>query len=272
MYIYRPDGTPVEIATGGGAGDEDTAKERLTGKVLLAIGDSYTRGMESQFAAIASKYGMVIDNVGYVGATICWRSTDSARRIYNIVDTAVNAYTNGKTVSGTTYHASDVGIVTFMGGANDDAAVEGWIGTGPHETDKTKIYGSLNHIFSTLQATFTGAKVICISQPSFYSLTVSSITTDARAQEMGFDDLAESQVMDDVQYSNYCQGAKEKAVREMAWLYGCEFVDMFHDFPPVNNPTNRTTYWNSDKLHLTTAGYNLVANAIERKIVEVFGQ
>lgn len=272
MKLYKADGSFIEVATGGGAGDESIAREKLSGKVLLAIGDSYTRGMESQFVALASKFGMIIDNVGYVGATICWRSTDSARRLYNIVDTAVNAYTNGKTVSGTTYHASDVGIVTFMGGANDDAAVEGWIGTGPHETDKTKIYGSLNHIFSTLQATFTGAKVICISQPSFYSLEVSSITTDARAQEMGFDDLAESQVMDDVQYSNYCQGAKEKAVREMAWLYGCEFVDMFHDFPPVNNPTNRTTYWNSDKLHLTTAGYNLVANAIDRKIVEVFGQ
>lgn len=272
MLIYKPDGTAVEIATGGGAGDESIAKEKLTGKVLLAIGDSYTVGMTTQLAALAAKFGMIIDNVGYAGASICWRSTYPEKRLYNITDTAVSAYTSGKTINGTTYHASDVGIVTFMGGGNDDPAVENWIGTGPHETDKTKIYGSLNHIFATLQSTFTGAKVICITQPSFYNLTVSSVTTDARAQELGFENLAELQVMDDVQFSNYGQGAKEEAVRTMAWRYGCEFVDMFHDFPTVNNPSNRSTYWQNDKLHLTTAGYNLVAKGIERKIVEVWGQ
>lgn len=267
--LYTYDGTPIEI--GGGGGSEDVAKEKLTGKVLLVIGDSYTVGMSSQLSALATKYGMIIDNVGYVGATISWRSSASARRLYNIVDTAVSAYTSGKTISGTTYHASDVGIVHFMGGANDGNGIDSWIGTGIHETDKSTIYGSLNHIFSTLQETFTGATIICTTQPSFWSLTVSSVTTDAQAQELGFADLAELQGMNDVQYSNYCQCMKEKAVRDIAAAYSIPIVDMFHEFPPVNNPTNRTTYWQNDKLHLTSAGYNLISSAIDKKIVELFG-
>ena len=228
--------------------------------------------MSSQLSALATKYGMVIDNRGYIGATISYRATDSARRIYNIVETVVSDYTSGKTISGTTYHASDVGLVTFMGGANDGNGVEGWIGTGVHETDKTTIYGSLNHIFSVLQETFTSAKFICITQPSFWSLETSSVASDSAAQEIGFDNLAEVQEMDDVQYSNYCQAMKEEAVRQCAWWYGLPLIDMFYEFPPVSNPTNRSTYWQNDKLHLTTAGYNIIASAIDKKIIEIWGK
>lgn len=251
---------------------ENIARQNLTGKVMVCLGDSYTVGMANQLSALATKYGMIIDNRGYVGATICWRSSDPNRRIYNIADTVVSDYTTGKVIGDVTYTSDDVGLITFMGGANDYNAIANWIGTGIHETDKSTIYGSLNHIFNTLQETFTNAKIICITQPSFWSLVKSDITTDAQAQELGFDNLAELQVMSDVQFSNFSQAMKEEAVKNIAWAYGIHVCDMFHDFPPVSNPVNRTTYWQNDKLHLTTAGYNLVASGLDKSIVDVFGK
>ena len=267
--IYDVSGNAIAV---GGGGSADVAKEKLTGKVLIAIGDSYTAGMSTQYTALATKYGMIIDNRGVVSATISWRSTDSNRRIYNIVDTIVSDYTTGKTINGTTYTRDDVGIITFMGGANDGSGIDAWIGTGVHETDKSTIYGSLNHIFSVLHENFTKATVICITQPSFYNAEVSNLSTDAQAQEQGFANLAEAQVFGDVQYSNYLQGMKESAVKNIAWYYGVPLVDMFNEFPPVTNPANRTKYWNNDKLHLTTDGYNFVASGIDKKIIELFGQ
>lgn len=251
---------------------ESIARERLTGKVMVCLGDSYTVGMANQLSALATKYGMIIDNRGYVGATICWRSTAPARRMYNTADTIVSDYTTGKVIGDVTYTADDVGLITFMGGANDYNAINNWIGTGVHETDKSTIYGSLNHIFGSFLETFVNAKIICITQPSFYSVLKSTITTDAQAQELGFENLAELQVMSDVQFSNFCQAQKEKAVKDIAWYYGIPVVDMFADFPSVNNPVNRETYWQNDKLHLTTAGYNIVAAGLDKSIVDVFGK
>lgn len=271
--LYKADGTEIEV--GGGHDQEyyeDIAKTALTGKVLVALGDSYTVGMTSQLSALATKYGMVIDNRGYIGATICWRSTDSERRMYNTADTIVSDYTTGKVIGDVTYTADDVGLITFMGGANDYNAIANWIGTGIHETDKTTIYGSLNHIFNTFQETFTNAKIICITQPSSWGLVKSDITTDADAQELGFDNLSELQVMSDVQFSNYTMAMKEEAVKNIAWAYGIYVCDMFHDFPPVSNPVNRATYWQNDKLHLTATGYNLVASRLDNSIVDVFGK
>ena len=268
MAIYNINGDTVASDSGGSSG---VAKEKLTGKVLIAIGDSYTAGMNTQYTSLATKYGMILDNRGVVSATISYRGTDSYRRIYNIVGTIITDYTNGKEINGTTYYADDVGVITFMGGANDGAGIDAWIGTGVHETDKSTIYGSLNYIFSSLRETFTKATLICITQPSFYNSQVSGLSTDAQAQEQGFADLAEAQVFDDVQYTNYLEGMKESAVRNSAWYYGVPLVDMFNEFPPVTNPDNRTTYWNNDKLHLTTAGYNLIAAAIEKKIVDLVG-
>ena len=268
--IYTVDGTPIE--TGEGGGSEDIAKSKLTGKVMVALGDSYTVGMGGQLTALATKYGMVIDNRGVVGATIAYRSTDANRRMYNTADTIVSDYTSGKTISDTTYYADDVAIITFMGGANDYAAIDNWLGTGTHETASTTIFGSLNHIFSSFQTTFTKAKIICVTQPANFASLVSSLSTDASAQELGFENLAEAQVFNDIQFSNYMHGNKENAVRTIAWWYGIEVVDMFHDFPQMNNPENRSIYWQSDKLHLTADGYSLITNALDKKIVTLFGR
>lgn len=267
MRFYRADGTYVSIPFGV----EETAKNKLSGKVLIALGDSYTVGMTNQFKALAEKFGMVIDNRGLTSSPIAYRPDMSARSFTLRADDIVTAYTNGRTIDYVTYHADDVALITFMGGANDGES-DFRIGTGPNDTDNSKIYGALHHIFSIFQETFTAAKIICITQPTYYVASASGLSSDAEAQERGFDSLAQARTMDDPQFSTYLMGRKETAVREMAWRYQIPVVDMFHDFPPVNSPTNRTAYWQNDKLHLTTAGYNLVADAIDRKIVEVFGQ
>ena len=105
--------------------------------------------------------------------------------------------------------------------------------TGIHETDKSTIYGSLNHIFNVLQYTFTGAKVLCILQPANYASNVSDIDTDSYAQEIGFENLAELQVLDDIQFSNYVHAVKENVVKTSAWWYGVPLLDMFFDFPQI---------------------------------------
>lgn len=249
---------------------EALAKQTLTGKVIITIGDSYTAGMSTLLSTLATKYGMVQDNRGVVSATISLRSSDSYRRMPNMVDTIVSDYTNGKTINGTTYHASDVAIITFMGGANDGAATEAWIGArGANTTSQNTICGSLNYIFKSLLATFTAAKIIVVTQPANYATTVASVTTDSSAQELGFADLAELQVFDDYQLSNTLHGNKERAVKTMAWFYGLPVVDMFNEFPSMMVESNRSTYWNSDKLHLTTAGYTLIVDAIDEKIVDL---
>lgn len=259
----------------GMSADEQTAKNRLTGKVMICLGDSYTRAMDGKLTEIANKYGMILDNRGIVSSSICgtWSAATGTgtgyQPMWRRATDIVNAYTNGYTIDETTYYADDVGIVTFMGGANDGFGIETWIGTGIHETDTSLIYGACNHIFNVLATAFTKAKVICITQPSSFNREVSSIADDATAQTLGFENLAELQGMDDIQFSNYAMAQKEKAVYDTAWAYGWNIIDMFHDMPTIFNPANRSAYWNSDKLHLISDGYALITQALDKKIVEV---
>lgn len=267
MIFYRADGTFVEIPVGVA----ETAKTALSGKVLIALGDSYTVGMTNQYKALADTFGMAIDNRGLIASPIAYRPDMSARSFTLRADDIISDYSNGRTIDGETYYADDVALISFMGGANDGES-DFRIGTGPNDTDNSKIYGALHHIFSSLQSTFTKAKIICILQPTNYIGTATNVSTDAQAQELGFDNLSQARSMDDMQFSTYLMSRKEGVVREMAWRYQIPLVDMFTGFPPVCNALNRSAYWQNDKLHLTTAGYNLVAEAIERKIVDVFGQ
>lgn len=267
----------VQAALGEMEPEDDTTttgkvKAKLNGKVMLCLGDSYTAMMPTQLGAIASKYGMVLDNQGLASSAIRGTENDGIRPFWYRANTIVSDYTgsSGKTISGTAYTADDVAIITFMGGANDGFGVETFIGTGIHETDKTKIYGSCNYIFNLFLKTFTNAKMIVITQPANYNYVRANIvTSDEIARTLGFEDMAEANQMDDYQFSNYAMAQKEKAVYDTAWACGIPIVDMFHEYPSVLNPTNRSTYWQNDKLHPTSAGFQLIANAIDKKIVEL---
>lgn len=266
--------TAVKRAMESDAGEsqeEEQTRNALTGKVMICLGDSYTVGMTGLLTTLASKYGMKLDNRGIVSSSICGdiNGNKGFSPMWNRANTIVSNYNSGYAIDGTTYHSSDVGVVVFMGGANDGFGVDTWIGDGINETNKELIYGACNHIFNVLASAFTGAKVICITQPSSYSRQVSSITDNATAQSLGFDSLAQLQGMDDVQFSNYAMAQKEYAVRKTAWAYGWNIIDMFHDFPTIFNPSNRSAYWQSDKLHLTASGYSIITEALDKKIVEV---
>lgn len=256
-------------------GSEKRAKDALNGKVWIAMGDSYTRGMDAQLQAIAAKYGMILDNRGIVSSSICGDTTGNKgfQPMWNRANGAVNDYTAGYTINGVTYTTDDVGLITFMGGANDGFGINTWIGSGRADMDTNHIYGALNVIYNAFGENFPNAKMITITQPAHYKLTIDETVTDETAQLWGFADAASYLKMTDVQMSNYSMAIKEAAVREMAWTYESHLVDAFAMFPTVMNPANRTAYWQEDKLHLNATGYQMVADMLEQDgILKVFGR
>lgn len=266
-------------------GSYKRAKAKLEGRVMVTLGDSYTKGMHGVLSALAEKYGMILDNRGIVSSSICGDTTGNKgfQPMWNRASGIVTDYTaeGGYAIDGVAYAAGDVGIITFMGGANDAFGPETWIGSGPADTDTGHIYGAMNHIYSVLTEAFPNAQVITILQPSSFSRTVNrntdpaagEVIDDATAQIWGFMDAAAYRKMTDIQLSNYAMTIKEEAIRRMAWAYGSPVVDAFGKFPTMFNPGNRAKYWQSDKLHLTAAGYQLVADLLEQDgILAVFGK
>jgi lysophospholipase L1-like esterase len=264
--VYDVNGNVV-IRDGG---DESIAKENLTGKVLITIGDSYTVGMRSYYTAMATKYGMILDSRGVGGSSISNADGTSNPMCFR-VDTIIENYTSGYEISGTTYYKDDVAVIVFMGGTNDPIANVA-LGTGINDTSTATVYGALNHIFNSLQKEFTKTTIIAVSQPANYALDVQEIViSDQRAINIGFDSMAQALAMDNVQFTAFTMARKEGAVIELAKQYGVNLIDMFHNMPSIFNPTNRSVYWRGDKLHLSETGYKLVADTIEKRIVDLFG-
>lgn len=264
-YIYYMDGRAIPVD----GGDPEVAKPKLTGKVLIAIGDSYTNLMDTQLKSLCSKFGMILDKRAITGSMI---RIGGDNPMCSRVDTIVQDYTNGKTISGTTYYKADVAVITFMGGWNDGPSA-GVIGTGINDTATTTIYGAMHHICYTLLKEFTKAKVIVLTQPTNYSLSSSIVNTQAAATALGFDTPEQAQLLDDIQFSSYCSLRTQTAIRNVAIMYGCELIDMLYEMPPISNPTNKSAYWrgSTDKIHPSDAGLTLIAKAIENKIVDLFG-
>lgn len=266
-------------------GSYKRARAKLEGNVMVTLGDSYTRGMDGVLTALAEKYGMILDNRGIVSSSVCGDTTGNKgfQPMWSRASGIVTDYTaeGGYTIDGVAYTAEDVGIITFMGGANDGFGPDTWIGSGPMDTDTGHIYGAMNHIYSVLMEAFPNARVITILQPSSFNRTVNcntdpaagEVIDDATAQLWGFKDADAYRKMTDIQFSNYAMTIKEEAIRRMAWAYGSHVVDAFGKFPTMFNPGNRAKYWQSDKLHLTAAGYQLVADLLEQDgILAVFGK
>lgn len=262
--LYYMNGEEIPIV----GGDPDAAKAALSGKVLIVIGDSYFNNMGTQLTSLCNKFGMILDKRAITGSMIRIGGNNS---MCSRVDTIVQNYTDGYAIGGTTYTKDDVAAVAFMGGVNDGPST-GVIGTGINDTATTTIYGALHHIFYTLLKEFTKAKVICIAQPACYYLSASStVTTEAAAKALGFETVAQAQLLDTVQFSSYCCNRTQDAVKATALMYGVELIDLIREFPPISNPANKSAYWSSDTIHPSTAGYNLIGNAIEKKLLDLFG-
>lgn len=247
------------------AAQEDIIKNYGSG-VLLGIGDSYMQN-NTALTAIAEKHSLICDNRGIASSSI---SGDEAQTVglypfWLRINTAVEEYTAGKTISDAVYHCEDVKLIVFMGGAND-----GWIdyrrGAGKTETDTNTIYGALNSCFSTLLGSFPNADIIVILQPVNYNVS-SSGWDEEMAKGYGFESLAAARKFNDYQLGQYAMHTKESIVKEMAELYGLNIVDCCFNWYSVLNPNDRVKYWRSDKLHMTADGNNEIYNiALENAI------
>ena len=255
--------------------DVQKARAALSGGVWIALGDSYTVYADSYFKALAEKYGMVYDGQGKVSSTVCGDDTGNKgfAPFHSRMDAFIASYTGaGQTIDGVAYTAKDVKLITFMGGANDGGGTDNWIGS---PTSKSTMYicGACNYMFSKLLETFPNARIIVILQPGNYNQTVSSITSDETAVQVGFANLAEMQSYSDYEYGHHLMVKKEAAVKGCAERYGLHIVDCIFDWYSVVNPTQRAKYWNTDKIHLSAAGSKALAEKLDREgILEIFGK
>lgn len=280
--FYDGNGNPIEIS-GGGSGNfdvtgysvfddnkEGTAREatltyqgkrlypivttnqitdkikKYKGGIMFTLGDSYTAYMKNHFDAFATKHGLVQDPRGLASSTIAGSadgSTVGYHAFWVRLDEAISQYKaeGGYTLNGTAYTCDDVKLIIFMGGANDWTTIDeqhniNRLGSGINETNKETLYGALNYIFTTLLNTFKNADIVVILQPS---------SPKKGVQQMYL---------------------KENIIREMAEVYSLPIVDCCFDWHQHTNTLDQVKYWQEDKLHLTTAGYDDIIADLEKKV------
>lgn len=218
--------------------------KKYDGGVMLTLGDSYTAYMNTNFfTPFAENHGLVQDNRGLASSTIAG-SEDGVTVGYHAfwvrLNEAVAEYEVGKTIDGTTYGAEDVKLITFMGGANDWYTVDESQGIdrlGNAESEnKEQLYGACKYIFDTLLSKFPNADIVVILQPS--------------SEEKG----------------NYVMHLKESIVRECANMYSLPICDCCFEWYNPSNPNDASTYWQSDKLHLTDVGHQAIIDKLEKVV------
>lgn len=280
--FYDGNGNPIEIS-GGGSGNfdvtgysvfddnkEGTARQatltyqgkrlypivtpnqitdkikKYKGGIMFTLGDSYTAYMKKHFDEFATKHGLVQDPRGLASSTIAGSadgSTVGYHAFWVRLDEAISQYKaeGGYTLNGTAYTCDDVKLIIFMGGANDWTTIDeehniNRLGSGINETNKETLYGALNYIFTTLLNTFKNADIVVILQPS---------SPKKGVQQMYL---------------------KENIIREMAEVYSLPIVDCCFDWHQHTNTLDQVKYWQEDKLHLTTAGYDDIIADLEKKV------
>lgn len=223
---------------------QDQRKDKIKvydGGVMLTLGDSFTAMMGANyFDPFATKHGLVQDNRGLGSSTIAGSadgSTVGYHAFWVRMDEAIAQYQadGGYTIGDTAYTADDVKLITFMGGANDWYTMTSEINRigDIQSEDKEQLYGALKYIFPTLQTAFPNADIVVILQP----------------------------------FGNgYPMRLKEGIVREIAEMYGVPICDCAFEFYSQRNPTDLATYWQSDKLHMTAAGWKAIIDKLEKTV------
>ncbi len=253
-----------EIMSANASKETPTFPE-LLGKTAIFLGDSYTKQMEAMLKAMCADLNMSADNRGIVSSTITGDTAGNRgyqpmwKRAQAICDEYV---ANGKTDS--------VSLIVFMGGANDGFGVETFLGTSITDTNNEHIYGAMHTILNAFRRNFSNAKILTVLQPSSFNRDVTTITDDATAVVLGFPDLATLQSMDNYQFSNYAMFQKERIVREVAEFYNTDILDCCFGWYSVMSESHRTKYWNTDKLHLSVAGYEDLTARIKAKIIQMY--
>lgn len=218
----------------------DTLRKYDSG-VMLTLGDSYTVYMNTYFTTFAEKHGLVQDNRGLASSTIAGTTdgTIGYQPFWNRLDTAIAEYEadGGYTIGETAYTLEDVKLITFMGGANDWDTVDEEQGIdrlgNAESEDKGQLYGACKYIFDTLLSKFPNADIVVILQPSSASK------------------------------GNYSMWRKENIIRECANMHSLPICDCCFEWYNPSNPTDASTYWQSDELHLTDAGHQAIIDKLE---------
>lgn len=241
--------------------------------VMIALGDSYTVGVGSRWDIFATKHGLICDHQGLVGSAIHSTGTEDEELIagtpldYQIrMDKFIANYTGeGQTISDKTYIASDVKLITVMGGAND-----GWLdvalGTSIYDTDKSTLYGGCHYIFSKLLINFPNADIVCILQPIQWldATATTGLKTDEDAQKYGFPTCQNAKNLDGLGYGNFVSVKAQKIVKECAEWYGIPICDcVFNWHKRIGSKDN--ALWTSDG-HMTATGYDAIITQLEKTV------
>lgn len=250
----------VSVANKSGASVADIST--LKGKVWLAMGDSYTHFLgasytdgvtpstSGKFGALASELGMTLYGYGISSSTIRYSTNNgsdgySFQPMVSRVDTLIADHME---------EADNVGLITFMGGANDSWA-EMFLGD-LKSVENTTIYGACHQIFNKLVNAFPNAKIVVILQP-----VNAPASPPADSEFSG---------MSDAQYCIYSVQLKERIVKEVAEFYGLTICDCCFDWYTTANPTHLSTIWGSDKLHLTTLGNQKLTEKLVKTLEMLF--
>lgn len=230
---YTVDGVRIFGTTG--------KKKVYEGGLMLTLGDSYTAMMNSYFNTFATNHGLVQLNVGLASSTIAGSAdgvTVGFHAFWVRLDEAIASFP--KTINGKTYQLSDVKLITFMGGANDWYTVTEEIDRigNRFSVDKEQLYGACKYIFGRLHEVFPNADKVVILQPN-------NANVDPCVMQL-----------------------KESVVEECANAYGLKICDCFKEFPSPFNASDLAKYYQGDKLHLSSDGWNLIIDHLEQKVNE----
>lgn len=270
-YEEIPGASVPSCGTGGDDSSEDAAVvfPDLEGKTIIFMGDSYTYAMRAILKSMAAEFNALDNNQGKVGSTICGNDPNVGGKGTLPMWWRTKQLCDEYVASGA---AANVGAIVFMGGANDLSDVAEWIGSGLQDTDTGHVYGAMHYLLNYFHETFPDAPIFVILQPSHYGVSHDNITTDEEAKVKGFDNLAQMQAMNTIQFSHFTHCARQYAVRAVAEFYNCHIVDCCFDWHSVFSSTDRARYWSEDTLHLTGDGYQDVMRKLKSKMIEVLAQ
>lgn len=234
----------------------------LNGKIVIFMGDSYTKGAISQFEALCEKYGATADNYGIVSSSITGDESGNHGfqpmhiRTKTVCETYVD---NGNT--------GDVGAIVFMGGANDGIGSSTWLGSGINDLNTNHIYGAMHSILNDFRTTFD-CPIFVILQPTFPNGDTSNqIDDNETAILWGFENAEQCKSFDSDRWCQYKMYKKQTIVKQMAEYYNCNIVDCFFNYDiSIFRPTDRAKYWSSDG-HPTPKGYQHITDNLEKTML-----
>lgn len=219
----------------GTATEFNTAVKKLRtgsayGKKWACLGDSITKmGWGNNYASmVAEKLGLVPLNYGIISSTIMDDSSTTGDNPMSIRYVDMD---------------NEAEIITVFAGVNDPSSK---LGNPSDRSPVDSLYGACHTLFSGLTAKYPGKK-IGIMGPCQHARVLPTDT------ESGAPDTDLTKLK-----------SKIAVIKEVAEYYSLPFLDLCRE-GGINGfvEAHRTTYFQADKLHLTTAGHQVIARRIE---------